>query len=140
MKVFRVGFTGTQQGMTSRQKKLLRAHFIRLAKKHDHIELHHGDCVGADAECHTIAVETLQDRLTVVLHPPTNSYKRAYCTSPGQITLPALPYLDRNQAIVDAVDGMFATPEEEEEQLRSGTWATVRRARKRKRPLIILNP
>jgi hypothetical protein len=43
----RIGFTGTRQGMTKRQRNALR----------DLLAAHHGDAVGVDAEAHDIAIE-----------------------------------------------------------------------------------
>jgi len=44
----KIGFTGTQRGMTDAQKNTLRKMVPNDA------ELHHGDCVGTDAEAHDI--------------------------------------------------------------------------------------
>ena len=44
-----VGFTGTQSGMTDKQKKELKTLLLAVAT-----ELHHGDCIGADREAHDI--------------------------------------------------------------------------------------
>jgi len=97
-------------------------------------EFHHGDCIHADAEAHDIAYGI---GYAVVIHPPDNDSKRAFkgviCGKillPRATVLPAKPYLDRNRDIVAAVSRMLACPKEREEQLRSGTWATVRYARK----------
>jgi hypothetical protein len=48
--------------------------------------------------------------------------------------------IERNTEIVDDSDHLFAAPKEQFEQLRSGTWATVRRARKKGIPYEILLP
>jgi predicted Rossmann fold nucleotide-binding protein DprA/Smf involved in DNA uptake len=50
-------------------------------------------------------------------------------------------YLKRNRAIVDGSEILVATPKEEDgEALRSGTWATVRYARKMGRVIYIVRP
>ena len=49
-----------------------------------------------------------------------------------------LPPLVRNARIVQAADLLIAAPEQDIEQLRSGTWATVRAARKKGIPVIML--
>ena len=118
-----VGFTGTEKGMTSAQKQTL----CLLLDSLDVTEFHHGDCVGADAEAHEIALDR---GIRIVIHPPTDSKKRAFCKGAVEIREPK-PYLDRNHDIVDEGDGaLIATPFEEKEILRSGTWATVRYAYK----------
>lgn len=123
-----VGFTGTQLGMTEDQKDAL----SRILVDEDVTELHHGDCIGADDEAHAIATDL---HITVVIHPPENEAKRAWCHS-EDMRRPR-PYLDRNHAIVDLLatvrhDGarafLIAAPKGPE-VLRSGTWATVRYAR-----------
>ena len=50
------------------------------------------------------------------------------------------PYLARNRDIVDASDLMLACPAEQQEVLRSGTWATIRYALKRDKHLIVIHP
>ena len=130
----KIGFTGTHKGMTDQQQfklSLLLAHL-------DVSELHHGDCIGADAEAHALAIEM---GIHVVIHPPDNDAKRAFCL-PGlmDITiLPSKPYLARNRDIVEACDVLIAAPKENREQLRSGTWATVRYARQAKKQIVLLD-
>lgn len=50
------------------------------------------------------------------------------------------PYLERNAAIVQSTLELIATPGETVEQVRSGTWATIRQARRRRRPTTIVWP
>lgn len=119
--MIRVGFTGTQQGMTDEQKA--RVDLLLAELTHDAVEFHHGDCVGADEEAHDIADNHSVD---IVIHPPDNDSKRAFCTG-GEVMEPK-PYLERNRAIVDATSILIACPNGSE-RMRSGTWATVRYAR-----------
>jgi hypothetical protein len=49
----------------------------------------------------------------------------------------ALAYMARNDALVDAADELWAFPESSTEAIRSGTWATIRRARKKGIPVYI---
>jgi hypothetical protein len=46
--------------------------------------------------------------------------------------------LARNTCIVLNCEHLIAAPKEDSEVLRSGTWSTIRRARKEHKPLIIL--
>lgn len=50
---------------------------------------------------------------------------------PGANFYPGGPYLQRNDALVEHADLLIAFPRTADEVLRSGTWSTVRRARKR---------
>ena len=122
-----VGFTGTRQGMTSAQAEVV-ATLLKAGV------LHHGDCVGADAQAHAIARE---NGLGVVIHPPTSTSLRAFCK--GDLSWPLKPYLQRNRDIVDSTQELVATPAGPEEQ-RSGTWSTIRYARKRGKPVTVVYP
>jgi hypothetical protein len=138
--VYKVGFTGTQSGMTSAQKLAFDA-IMFIANEYSAIEFHHGDCIGSDKEAHEavlILSKYLKCTVRTVIHPPTISSKRAFCSADENRE--PLPYLDRNQKIVDATDVLIATPGERKEKLRSGTWSTVRRARAQNKPVIIINP
>ena len=118
-----VGFTGTQQGMNNHQRR----RFRRLILELNPTEFHHGDCIGADEQAQAI-VRELVPQCRLVIHPPSDPSKRAFCKADE--VLPAKPYLKRNLDIVRRCSIMVATPYEVEEQLRSGTWSTVRYARR----------
>ena len=127
-----LGFTGTQQGCTAVQLTALRR--LLTATLHHNDIFRHGDCVGADEHAHHAA------RLTgaiIHIHPPTNATKRAHCDG-DVIWLPRL-YLDRNHDIVNRSDRLIACPKGPEEQ-RSGTWSTVRYARRHGRSVTIVWP
>ena len=115
------GFTGTAQGMTRAQKAV----FVSLLP--DELEFHHGDCIGADEDAHHLVRQTCLVS-KIVIHPPTLEVKRAFCQ--GNIILPVKDYLPRNHDIVDSVREMIATPKGFKEELRSGTWATIRQAKR----------
>lgn len=112
-------------------------HMIRDLLSGENIDVaHHGDCIGADQEFH----EILRDLggFWIVGHPPIKVNKRAFCDFDA-IEDPK-DFLDRNHDIVDAVDCMLFTPKEFREQLRSGTWATIRYCRKVKKAGLIVWP
>jgi len=129
-----IGFTGTLRGGTDEQLKML--YNVMQGLRHSTtIEawFHHGDCVGADAQAHKIAVEL---KYKVALHPPDNPARRAWCKA--DYTYPELPYLERNQVIVETTRFLLAAPYSREMR-RSGTWTTVRKARLLVRPILIIN-
>lgn len=99
-------------------------------------EFHHGDCVGADDRAHDIAVG--QCGYEPVVHPPSNSSARAF-KSADRIC-DQMSYLERNKVIVRETDELIATPQEAREQTRSGTWSTVRFARKIGRKVTVILP
>lgn len=128
------GFTGTGQGMTKPQREaLLRAMQVHTLGWTLPIVGHHGDDAGADTEFHNLCRDL---GWRVVLHPPSNPRRRGFCQADE--SRPTKPYLDRNDDIVAESQAMFAAPLTMAEELRSGTWATIRRARKAGRPLIIV--
>src|SRR5262245_20065405 len=91
-----VGVTGTQGGLTEKQFEALGALFRSTRVD----GLHHGDCIGADAQVH----EAAMDRgIQVIVHPPSNGSKRAYVKG-ATITNPPFEYLVRNRHIVEAAE------------------------------------
>lgn len=127
-----VGFTGTQVGMSIDQKKRLGELLAEIGA----VEFHHGDCIGADAEADWIA--RVPHRCHIVIHPPTDSSKRAFTARPGDMVHQPRPYLVRNHQIVLSSGLLIAAPRTDREELRSGTWATVRYARTIGREVILL--
>ena len=116
-----VGITGTRKGLTPKQFSA----FHNLMMSNDVEEIHHGDCHGVDQQ---IDYET----------------KHVY---PGVILKKYLPkirkskyFLRRNREIVDSCNVLWAFPKSENEELRSGTWATIRYCRKKNKPSIIIYP
>jgi hypothetical protein len=128
------GFTGTREGLTWMQICAVGKLFADLKVS----ELAHGDSLGADCEAHLLAVTA---GIPVTLHPPSDFSLRAFCTA--KTTHDPKPYLVRDEAIVEACSLLIAAPREAgrwEEALRSGTWATVRRARKAGKRIYVVRP
>jgi hypothetical protein len=126
----RVGFTGTSSGMTHAQLDSVETLLVFLCS-----ELHHGDCVGADAQAHDLAE---RHHIGTVVHPPLDPKSRAH--KQGDEVRQARPYLRRNQDIVRETNMLLAAPATEAEQLRSGTWSTVRFARHLGRRIFLVLP
>lgn len=130
-----VGFTGTQHGMSELQ---LAAFSRELSYPQVIDEFHHGDCIGADAEAAEIADNL---RYYIVCHPPDIPRKRAYYKHRRGDYMSPLPYMVRNEAIVAVATEMMAAPSGlERDNPRSGTWATIRRARARGIPVKVIWP
>ena len=117
------GFTGTQRGMTSEQKEKVK----QLLQQLNVGVLNHGKCIGADAQADAIAKEL---GIYTRAFPSTLEGKEAECEGTEVVQEPKPP-LERNQDIVDKSYLLIATPEGDKEQMRSGTWATIRRGRKK---------
>jgi hypothetical protein len=134
----KVGFTGTQAGMSEEQRKAVTALLDKWKPK----EVHHGDCVGADEQFHkaAILVGCFYGGPVFHIHPPSNQSKRAFCAARNKVMHKKKPYLDRDRDVVDQSNVLIATPKEKTEQRRSGTWYTIRYAKKRGKPIFIIYP
>lgn len=124
-----VGFTGTRSGMTAAQKETVARKLVEWSR------LHHGDCVGADADAHAIAEAA---GLEIVIHPPVDGKLRAYCRA--RVVAAPKTYLARNRDIVNATDGLIATPRLMVREDRGGTWYTIDYAVKVGKPAWIVWP
>lgn len=126
-----IGFTGTQLGLVWKQKSTLKSVLEKLRPVFS--KFHHGDCIGADKQANDLAREL---NYRIVSHPPSNEKKRAFCEA-DQV-LPPKEYLARNHDIVNCSQVLIACPKESQEVVRSGTWSTIRYARKMKKDIIII--
>jgi hypothetical protein len=126
----KVGYTGPRTGMTEAQSGQLTIELHQAGAT----ELHHGDCRGGDLQAHNIGRKL---GLRIVGHPPTASGLRAFCVC-DELREPRA-FLVRNRAVVLETELLIATPSGPE-RLRSGTWSTIRYARRMRVPLIIIHP
>lgn len=137
-----MGFTGTRDGMTPRQKRIFEGIVQRLKPT----EFHHGDCIGADDEAASIVsrlsnypLDFFTKKVKIVVHPPVDGKYRAFNKCANEFR-PELPYLERNSNIAYECDLLVAAPKEKQEQQRRGTWHTIRQAWKLGKPTIIISP
>ena len=128
-----VGFTGTQLGMREAQQQAI----VRSFKLRQPTMAWHGDCVGADAQFHRL-LRSFATECKIGGCIPDNDSKRAFCDF--DITEQPLPYLQRNHNIVDRAEIMLACPAQDREMLRSGTWATIRYAQRKHKPILLILP
>lgn len=136
----KVGFTGTREGITAYQTISLAA----LIATFEITEAHHGCCIGADAEFLRLIrkhYEKLESLVCIYYHQPEDK-KHAFEIRPSPIdrVLIPRPYLTRNRNIVDLTDILLACPKTKVEERRSGTWATIRYARRSDKPIYIIFP
>jgi hypothetical protein len=99
--------------------------------------MHHGDCVGVDADMHDLVRSNLPD-VRIVVHPPSVDAARAF--KDGDASRASTPYLIRNRAIVRDCDQIYAFSGTNKEVVRSGTWSTIRYAIKSKKPVTVIYP
>lgn len=133
-----IGFTGARAGMTAAQKLA----FLELlpSLRNGELVLRHGDCVGADADAHDLAASLGSQ---IIIHPGIASdgvmHFRAWKNGAAVSFREPKLYLERDRDIVDLSDLVIATPAGPP-QVRSGTWYTIRYARKRRKALYIIEP
>jgi|SRR5882672_3095222 len=128
-----IGFTGTRRGMTCPQATRILDIYSELVFKQNGVfpealDLHHGDCVGADLEMH-LMIRSNHRNSRIIGHPPILDDYRAFCDF--DITDEPLPYLTRNEKIIDSTQLLIAAPNSKSANIRSGTWYTVQKARDR---------
>lgn len=135
----RIGFTGTQIGMTNDQ--VLQIHMLLGdLKSAGATQATHGMCKGADLQFHDMAKAL---GYFIVGCPGVTSageaWRRALCDC--DIVMPPKRFLARNRDIVRESDVVLACPKDTKEQAQhSGTWATIRYARIMAKPLVIVWP
>lgn len=127
----KIGFTGTREGMSPTQKE----QFVLECERLGISEFHHGDCEGADAEAHDIVREFFP-HVWIEVYPPKSTYRQAF--RKGDFHHEPEAYLTRDHKIVNNTDYLIGSPKSDNEILRSGTWATIRHARKTNKSNTIL--
>lgn len=139
MKEIIIGITGSRDGFTEAQKEA----FLNQLSQYDVVEVHHGDCVGVDEGIHKTLLEEKKETPKIIriqIHPPSDGKERAFCQKKYETkdvlihSFATEEYLKRNQSIVKASQELWAFPSGPEKQ-RSGTWATIRFARKNGKPV-----
>lgn len=120
--MIKIGFTGTQTGLTEGQKRWI-TDVLSDLYKHG-AEFHHGDCIGADTEAADIAFKI---GYKLHSHPPIYNVRRAHHAF--HVSYEPKDYLERNRDIVDEVEFLIGAPRYPNEKQRSGTWSTLRYAR-----------
>ncbi len=126
-----IGFTGTRAGMTQAQKDIVK-YELKLFRPD---AVAHGDCIGADADFDAICKEL---GILRYAFPGNLDAQRAH-TDAIQFQMPKPP-LERNDDIIAYSQRMFACPKGMVEELRSGTWATIRHAKKASKMTYVFYP
>lgn len=129
----KVGVTGSRKGATDAQLLHLHDMLIRTSCA----RLVHGDCLGVDLQADNMWREIFN--LRVEIFPPLVDTYRAYCAQPGDIVHEPMPYLLRDRRIVDTIAHLLVVPNgPEQDNPRSGTWATYRYAVRQKVPFTVI--
>ena len=127
----KIGFTGNRYGLTSEQKDQI----ILILDKYDNMVVSHGDCVGSDTDFHNLCISYKNShpnkKIRIDIYPPNNPLLRAF--NKGDLLMVEKPYLQRNLDIIKNSSILIACPiDKNKEELRSGTWSTIRKAIKEK--------
>ena len=133
-----LGFTGTRKGLTPPQMEAVVKWFNSTGDVFTGFL--HGCAIGADAWMAKFIRN--QDRYIPLYAYPCNISDQ---TSHDAIKISdsvyeAEPPLKRNRTIVDYCNTLLACPADMQEEQRSGTWATIRYARKSGKPIVIVWP
>jgi hypothetical protein len=129
----KVGFTGSRDGMSQFQKEQL----VVLLSQMEFVEFHHGDCKGADAEAHDIVREFFP-HVRIHVHPPKIEFMRAF--KEGDVMYEPDEYLPRDERIVNITDLLIGAPKNTDfEEKRSGSWYTIRYARRKQKAHHVLS-
>jgi hypothetical protein len=128
-----IGFTATRDGLTGPQLVALSE---VLASLPPYSEGHHGDAIGGDAAIHRM-LKAMGWR--IVIHPAYASRHRAFMQDADEKRRPKRP-LDRNIDIVQETSRLIACPGGIGEEIRSGTWQTIRTARRLHKPITLVWP
>jgi hypothetical protein len=124
--------TGNRDGMTDEQKKT----FARGLDHFNATTLHHGDCVGADADAHDIAAE--KGRM-ITIHPPEKDELRAFKREEGDEEREPKGYFARNRDIVNESEILFGFPKTMFETS-GGTWYTINYGKRIGKPVYVVLP
>jgi len=141
MRVQRLSYTGTRKGMTQQQMREVLAIFKLSESRGPAVRkiFHHGGAPGGDRQAHRISqAPTIKAR--VYVHPAKGADPIDWYKLGAEHVYDPQPPLVRNPDIVEGGELLVATPFEMEEILRSGTWATIRYARKIGKPYVIIRP
>lgn len=129
MESIRIGFTGNRDGINQNQAEEIKS----ILDKYDNIIVSHGDCIGSDTDFHNLCIEYrnahINKKIIIQIFPPNDPKLRAF--NNGDILEKEESYLKRNLNIVKNSSILIACPKDKNKEiLRSGTWSTIRQARK----------
>jgi hypothetical protein len=129
------GFTGTRAGMSMDQRVYVRSSLVIGTPT----IIRHGGADGSDTEFHAMWREELSQNWADVW--PASELRAKLFEKQNHVTVnPVMDPLDRNVEIVKRSSFLIATPQTQQEVQRSGTWATVRAARRHVVPVLIIWP
>lgn len=130
-----LGFTGPRIGMTTQQFSTLVNQIVILGMSVK--SFHHGCCIGADEVASLVAKEL--NIPLIVGHPPIKEDYKSKAYYADREEKPK-DYLTRDRDIVNASTLLLATPSGYVSKSSSGTWYTIRYAKKIGKEVKIILP
>lgn len=142
--MYKVGFTATRHGLTPLQKEgvyinletILSRHIIEFSIERKEVQFHHGKCKGGDRAGLSIAK---QFDFWTVAHP-SDLTNWTFFDLESDEERSIRPPLERDYNIVNECDIVIACPFEMDEVRRSGTWSTIRCAKRLNKLLVVIYP
>lgn len=129
-----LSFTGTRRGMKPAQYE--RVFFA--VKQTAWTRAVHGCCHGSDREFHDLTSSLAHDLF------PSNEEQHQWALQNSfggrNVIYPIMPPIERDKKMVDLGNTLIATPGGMQEIVHSGTWTTIRYARRIRRHTIICWP
>jgi hypothetical protein len=114
-----IGFSGSRKGLSKMQYEYVDKFLFNNLVTID--EVHHGDCIGADATFHKISSKLHIEK--IIIHPPSNPTLRAFCES--KYKWEEKDYLSRDRDIIKCSDIVLTCPYDSNKNYHSGTWYCI---------------
>ena len=140
-----VSFTGTRKGLSPVQRDQFRLLVAGIGLNLRACEWHVGGADGADVQATDIMLQAGATPERMHIHPCPGVTLDKLAAVFGRDVAErfhwheVFPPLVRNRHMAEVCWLLVAAPETDVEQLRSGTWATVRYARKASKPVVMLS-
>lgn len=132
-----IGITASRHGLSDNQHRALTT-FLHRARIAGAARFHHGCCAGGD-EIGAVIAHNLGYR--VIGHPPVKTEWKSMlaCGVSDELREPK-DYLPRDRAIVDGIGALIGLPNRPEVWRGSGTWYTIKEARRLNKPRLVVLP
>ena len=126
-------FTGTRNGMTVEQQRIVRDFLMRSRQ---FTSFTHGDCVGADVDFHNLVRGYKKGSPIITYRVPG-----PLCAmSEADLAIDEEDHLSRNRKMVNQSQFLIGTPPTSSPTKRGGTWYTLRYAQEKGKDGLVVYP
>jgi len=133
-----VGFAGTKQGLSRKQRSAVESILRRLCAKNGSLVCHAGDSIGADFDFHALCRIVGREKIRLVVHPPAKEHQRAFVEA-DEVREPQ-EYAGRVRGLVGETLVVIACPRQQRGEGRGGTWGVIKFANAKGRRVFIVRP